>query len=490
MSSRCRGEEDTEPGFEGKTVNKEQIRECFDKMASERDRWLKRGSYYHDDIKKFLRFLIPADASVLEIGCATGEVTAHLAKQNSRIKGIDFSPAMIEAARKKYPDLDFAVADVEEISGSEKYDYLILSDVVGFLSDVQSAFSRLRELSHPGTRMIISSYNHIWKPAVLLAEKLKLKMPQPLENWLTAIDLEQLLYLAGFETVKRGRRMLIPMYVPLVSALFNRYLAKLPFFRTFCLTHYFVARPRPVRVTGREPSVSVIVPARNEKGNIEAVVQRLPLLGSGTEIVFVEGHSSDQTWDEILRVTGRHPDKDIQAMKQDGVGKGNAVRKGFDAAHGDILMILDADLTVRPEELPKFYEAVVRRDGDFINGSRLVYPMEEESMRALNVIGNKFFSLAFSWLLEQPIKDTLCGTKVLWKEDYERIKRGRSFFGEFDPFGDFDLLFGAAKLNLKIIDLPVQYRARTYGATNISRFKHGWLLLQMCLFAMRKIKFI
>lgn len=471
-------------------MNKQQIRECFDKMAAERDRWRRRGAYYHDDIKSFLRFLIPADASVLEIGCATGDVTAYLAQQNPRIRGIDFSPAMIEVARKKYPSLDFAVADAEEVAGKETYDYLILSDVVGFLSDVQLAFDRLRAISHPKTRVIITSYNHIWKPAVLLAEKLNLKMPQPLDNWLTAMDLEQLLYLAGFEVVKRGQRMLIPKYIPLVSTFLNRYLAQLPFWRTFCLVHYCVARPRPVRETCINPSVSVIIPARNERGNIEAAVQRLPSMGSHTEIVFVEGHSSDNTWEEILRVKNKYPNIEIKATKQDGEGKGNAVRNGFDIAHGDILMILDADLTVRPEMLPRFFEAALRRDGDFINGSRLVYPMEEESMRALNVVGNKLFSLAFSWLLEQPIKDTLCGTKVLWKEDYEKIKRGRSFFGDFDPFGDFDLLFGAAKLNLKIIDLPVQYQARTYGATNISRFKHGWLLLKMCVFAMRKIKFI
>jgi glycosyltransferase involved in cell wall biosynthesis len=177
-------------------------------------------------------------------------------------------------------------------------------------------------------------------------------------------------------------------------------------------------------------------------------------------------------------------------MKQEGRGKGDAVRKGFDSASGDILMILDADLTVKPEDLPKFYDAMANGDGEFINGCRLVYQMEDKAMRILNIFGNKFFSVMFSWLLEQRIKDTLCGTKVLFKSDYEKIKANRKFFGDFDPFGDFDLLFGASKLNLKIIDLPIHYQARVYGETNISRFKHGWLLLQMCFFAMKKIKFI
>ena len=159
-------------------------------------------------------------------------------------------------------------------------------------------------------------------------------------------------------------------------------------------------------------------------------------------------------------------------------------------ASGDILMILDADLTVRPEDLPKFYRAIVSGQGEFINGSRLVYPMKEQSMRFANIIGNKFFAFAFSYVLGQRFKDTLCGTKVIRKKDYEVLVERRSFFGDFDPFGDFDLLFGAARLCLKIIELPVAYGERTYGTTNISRWRHGTLLLGMLLFAARRLKFV
>jgi glycosyltransferase involved in cell wall biosynthesis len=172
----------------------------------------------------------------------------------------------------------------------------------------------------------------------------------------------------------------------------------------------------------------------------------------------------------------------------DGIGKGDAVRKGFAAATGDVLMILDADLTVPPEDLPKFFEALTSGKGEFINGTRLVYPMERQAMRTLNHLGNKFFSLAFTWLLEQRFRDTLCGTKVLFRRDYERIAANRHYFGDFDPFGDFDLIFGASRLNLRIVEVPVRYRERTYGVTNISRFRHGWLLLRMCLVAFRKLK--
>ena len=213
-------------------------------------------------------------------------------------------------------------------------------------------------------------------------------------------------------------------------------------------------------------------------------------MGRLTEIIFVEGHSTDNTWDEIQRVAKKYPDRQIKILQQSGAGKGNAVREGFAAASGDILMILDADLTMPPEELPKFYDVLASRHAEFANGVRLVYPMEKEAMRFLNMCANKFFSIAFTWLLGQPVKDTLCGTKVLFRKDYESIVANRSYFGNFDPFGDFDLLFGASKLNLKIADVPIRYRNRTYGSTNIHRWKHGLLLLRMTMFAARKLKFI
>ena len=237
-------------------------------------------------------------------------------------------------------------------------------------------------------------------------------------------------------------------------------------------------------------SVSVIIPARNEKGNIEALIQRTPRMGKHTEIIFVEGNSTDDTWGEIQRQGAHYQEYyHIKWVQQDGKGKGDAVRKGYSIATGDILMILDADMTVEPEELPKFFNAIASGKGEYINGSRLVYPMEKQAMRFLNLLGNKFFSLAFSWLLGQNLKDTLCGTKVLSRENYLRLAANRAYFGEFDPFGDFDLIFGSAKLNLKFVEIPIRYRARTYGETNISRFKHGWLLLRMTFFALKKVKF-
>jgi glycosyltransferase involved in cell wall biosynthesis len=232
------------------------------------------------------------------------------------------------------------------------------------------------------------------------------------------------------------------------------------------------------------------VPARNEAGNIEQLIDRVPEMGGGTEIIFVEGHSTDDTYAAIERAIAAHPERTCKLLKQPGKGKGDAVRAGFAVATGDILTILDADLTVPPEDLPAFFDAMHSGKADFANGVRLVYPREEKAMRMANLIGNKFFGLAFSWLIGQRIKDTLCGTKTMWKKDYDLLAANRSYFGDFDPFGDFDLLFGAARMSLKIVDVPVRYRQRTYGETNIQRWRHGILLLRMVMFAARRMKFI
>jgi hypothetical protein len=368
---------------------------------------------------------------------------------------------------------------------------VVLSDVIGFVPDVQKAFGELRKVTHARTRVIITYFNYLWEPILRLGERLGGKMPQPEQSWLSQPDIENLLALADYECIRREYRLLLPKRIPLLSPLCNRVLANLPILRKMCLVQFLVAREIGVPRPEGEFTCTVVVPCKNERGNIEAAVRRMPPLGRHTEVIFVEGNSSDGTGEEIRRVIAAHPEKDIRLVPQgEGRGKGDAVRKGFSAAAGDLLLILDADLTVPPEDLPKFFRALASGKGEFINGSRLVYPMEHRAMRFLNTLGNKFFSRAFTYLLGQRFKDTLCGTKALSRQDYGRIAAGRSYFGHFDPFGDFDLIFGAAKLDLKIVEIPIRYRERTYGTTQISRFRHGWLLLKMCVFAMRKMKFV
>ncbi len=461
--------------------------EYFDSLASKRDEWIRRNAFYHREVTRALSFFIPANSSVLQIGSGTGYLLNSLGP--NRGVGIDLSPQMVEIAKRNYPHLEFRVDDVENLQTEEKFDYVILSDVIGFLNDVQRSFENLHRVCHRSTRILITYYHFLWEPALHAAEKIGWKAKQPLLNWLTPKDIANLLDLTEFETVRTASRLLLPIYVPLLSALCNRFLVNLPGIRGLGLMRVIAARPRP-KTTMPALSCTVVIPCRNESGNVAAAVQRTPKMGSRTEIIFVEGGSTDDTRQEIERVIAANPDRNIKVISQPGEGKGDAVRAGFNAAAGDVLMILDGDLTVEPEELPKFYNAISNGVADFVHGSRLVYPMQDEAMRFLNLLGNRFFSIAFSFLLGQTIKDTLCGTKVLLRSDYQKIAANRSYFGDFDPFGDFDLIFGAAKLNLKMMEIPVHYRARTYGKTNISRFRHGLLLLRMAWYAMWKVKFV
>lgn len=445
------------------------------------------GGFYHRSLIALYRFHIPPGLRVLEIGCGMGDLLAAL--EPAVGIGIDFSPEMVRRARLRHPGLAFEEGDAHAPEIEGPFDAIILSDLVNDAWDVQTVFSQLTSLVTPHTRVYINFYSHLWEHLLKAAQGLGLMTPLLPQNWLTVDDVAGLLSLSGFEVVRQSDEMLVPLPLWPLSQFCNRWLARLWPFRYANLTHFMIARPTPSREKEREATVSVVVPARNEAGNIPLIFSRLPRMGAGTELILVEGHSRDDTWEVIQREIARQPELPARAFRQTGQGKGDAVRLGFAQARGDILIILDADMTVRPEDLPRFYDAIISDRGEFVNGVRLVYPMQDGAMRFLNLLGNKFFSLAFSWLLGYPVKDTLCGTKVLRREDYARIAANRSYFGEFDPFGDFDLLFGAAKLNLKHVDVPIRYQERTYGDTNIQRFRHGLLLLRMVLFAARKIKF-
>jgi SAM-dependent methyltransferase len=463
----------------------------WDRVSQQKENPRRIGVFYQRLLQHYYKFLIPPGLRILELGCGHGDLLASL--KPSLGVGVDFSGEMIRRASKKHPKLIFVHADAHEIAFKEKFDTIILSDLVNDLWNVQGIFEKLHSAAYPGTRLVLNFYNNLWRIPLSVIKRLGLGFEVLEQNWLSPHDIFNLLELSGFEVIKHSPCILCPLSVPLLSSLANRYMVRLLPFSWFALTTILVARPAPTREHDKlrkSPSVSVIIPTRNEAGNIRSILERVPCLGEKTELIFIEGHSTDNTYETIEKMIERFPDRKCKLLRQSGSGKGDAVRLGFETAEGDVLMILDADMTVPPEDLTRFYVALVSGKGEFINGSRLVYPMETRSMRFSNIVGNKFFSLAFSWLLGQPIKDTLCGTKVLWKRDYESIAKNRDYFGNFDPFGDFDLLFGAAKLNIKIVEVPIRYRSRAYGDTNINRWRHGWLLLKMVFFAARRMKFI
>jgi ubiquinone/menaquinone biosynthesis C-methylase UbiE len=463
-------------------------RESWDSVA--RSGYPTWSRYYHHRLEEVYRQNIPERSTVLEVGCGKGDLLAAL--KPSMGVGIDLSAEMIKVASTRHPHFQFIVGDVHDTDlGDQTFDFIVLSDVISDLWDLQLVLNRLQRHCRPETRLLFNFFSHLWKSPLSLARKLGAANPVLLQNWFTQHDVENLLELSGYQPLRAWGEIICPLEIPVVSDFANRFLAKIFPFRLFVLTNLLVARPMlasPGTLVPL-PSVSVIVPARNEAGHIEQLVARIPEMGGGTEIVFVEGHSTDDTYATISRVAALHPKGKFAVLQQSGQGKADAMRAGLAAARGDILMILDADITVAPEDLPRFFDALASGRGEFVSGVRLVYPMQEEAMRFINLVGNKLFSWAFSWLLGQKIRDTLCGTKAFWAKDYRRIATNRAEFGDFDPFGDFDLLFGAAKLNLKIVEVPVRYGARTYGITNIKRWRHGLLLLRMVIFASRKIKF-
>ena len=451
--------------------------------------------YVKAEVVRLIQRVVVPNSRILDIGCGDGEILQQL--QASFAHGIDLEQEVITKARFAHPSFTFTTEAIEAFDppAEQVFDYILLSGVVEQLDDVHSVFQKLRSISTRETRLVIVSYSRAWQPVIRLAELLQMRPKYKTWNWIPPNEIKNLLTQSHFELVSRTPGILIPINIPLLSRAINRWIAPLPFFRAFGAVMVTVARNHsPLLRHQDNPMVSVVVAARNEAGNIRELVRRLPVMSENQELIFIEGNSLDETWDEINSVIaeshGQVRGIQLHVIKQPGIGKGDAIRAGFQIARGDILIVLDADLSVPPEELPRFIECLQNGVCEFANGSRLLYPMERHAMQFLNILGNRLFGLTFTFLLGPQVRDTLCGTKALWVSDYKRIVANRSHFGDFDPFGDFDLLFGASRLNLRICDVPVHYKERTYGATNISRFRHGALLIRMTLIAARRLRFV
>jgi SAM-dependent methyltransferase len=474
---------------------KSRVQSFYDELGSDWDRWVERSRYYYDELQRLQRLIVPPGHRVLEIGCGNGD---HLADLRPALGvGVDLSEAMVEMARRKHPDLTFHRQAAEELSlpayevqrGRGGFDFVTMVNVAGELADVLVSLKRLRPLVRPDTRLVILFYNHLWEPLMRPAAALGLKLDNPTQNWLALEDFRTFLHLAGFEAIKAGARMPCPKRIPGAGFL-NRVVGRLPLLQRLGFIHFVVARPlMPLANPPERYKVTVVVPCRNEEGNVAAVAKRVPEMGGGTEIVFVDDASTDATAERIAEVTAAHPERRIRLARGPGRGKGAAVRAGLEIASGDIFMILDADMTVMPEDLVLFFDAITENKGELVNGSRMVYPLQRDAMRSANILGNKLFARLFTYLLEQRIKDTLCGTKVVMRHNYEKLMEAREEFGDVDLWGDYDWIFGAARSNLKIVDLPIHYVERTSGVTKMSkRFRNGLVMLRMCWVAFRKVK--
>jgi SAM-dependent methyltransferase len=452
-------------------------------------KWRNKNAYYYQWLDRIFVSNVRPNSRVLHVGCECGDLLAAL-KPACGV-GIDPDRKAIERAKERFAHLHFEQQDPHHLNLDGTFDYVLICNSIGIWSDIQQVFEQIHPHTHEDTRIIITYYSYLWEGLLRIGSRLKMRRPNAYQNWLPPEDISNLLFLSDYEFIRSECFMMMPKWIPLLSALCNRFLSLLPGFRQLNLINLVIARPMPAVKNASDYSVSVVVPCRNEKGNIRDAILRIPEMGKETDIIFVDGNSTDGTPQEIEKQIALYPERKIKLIHQGtGVGKGDAVRKGFAAAGGDVFVIQDADLTAPPEDLPKFFKAWLQGKGEYINGSRLVYPMEKQAMRFLNLLGNKFFGKLFSWLLNQRFRDTLCGTKMLSRKHYDILAANRSYFGQFDPFGDFDLIFGSIKQNFKVAEVPVTYRARTYGDTNISRFRHGWLLLKMSWVAFKKFKWL
>ena len=460
-------------------------RELQAAITARRDEWIRRNRYFYIRLKRVLQFIVEPGKRVLEVRCQTGHLLA--AVKPAYGVGVEISEAMVECARRLHPGLHFVTSDPEDLELNETFDYVLFSHIFDTV-DILRAFERIRRHCTPETRIVVINFNHLWEPILEFASKtgLRAKFVEP--NWVSENDIRGFLKLAGFRPVRKHRLLLFPKWIPLFSAAMNGVLARLPGLRRLCMMQVMVARPISEGPREEDVSVSVVVPCRNEAGNIQHAVERIPAMGKHTEILFCDDQSTDGTAREIERMQASRPDKRIRLIQGPGRGKAENVWTGFRAARGDVLMILDADLTVMPEELPMFFRALVSSRGDFINGTRLVYPVQERAMKFANMIGNKLFGLLFSFLLDQRIKDTLCGTKVLWRKDWLRMETNLGTWGITDLWGDYELLFGASKLNLEIVEVPVHYQERTHGVTKMTRvLSNGLRMLGICWHAWRRL---
>jgi SAM-dependent methyltransferase len=461
-------------------------REHQESTAENRQKWVCANRYYYDRMKRVLRFIVEPQKRVLDLRCGTGDLLASL--ESSYGVGVEISNAMVEVARRLHPELRFLRSDPEALELKETFDYILFNHIFDTV-DVLQAFERIRRHCSPETQVVVINYNHLWQPLLNWASKIGLRAKFVEPNWVSEDDIRGFLKLSGFRLVRKHRLFLIPKLVPLLSGLLNDFLARLPGLRKLCLMQVMVAKPMAEPKREEDLTVSVVIPCRNEVQNVCHAVQRVPMMGRHTEILFCDDKSTDGTAEEVRRLQQAYPDKDIRLVEGLGICKAENVWCGFRAARGDVLMILDADLTVMPEELPMFLRALAKSRGEFVNGSRLVYPMPQLAMKFANMMGNKFFGLVFSFLLDQRIKDTLCGTKVLWRKDWLRMERSLGSWGIKDVWGDYELLFGASKLHLEIVEVPVHYQERLYGVTKMTRvLSNGARMLRICWHAWKHME--
>ena len=461
-------------------ISQESVQKHFDSLAKDYDKWIKKNAYYHDNIKTLVKQIIPPSSKVLEIGCATGEILA--ATKPSLGIGIDLSPKIVKIAKEKFSQYTFFCSSIEDFKYNEKFDYIIMIDLIDHVYDIIEVFESVYNLCTPTTKIILSTINPWWEPVLSLMEKVGGKMPEGPHNFLERRYLTKIVEFLDFSISCSGYMLLFPKYIPIFSFLANAMGTKLWGINKFSFVHYMVLQPLPKNVNDLDLSCSVVIPCYNEAGNIEEAIRRIPHMGKETEIIVVNDGGTDETANIVKKLQRNYHNLRLIDYTTNR-GKGYAVKQGFDAATKEVIMILDADMSVIPEELPRFFNLLNKGACDFVNGTRMIYLKQDQAMGFLKLLGNKLFALIMTFIAKQNVTDTLCGTKALYKKNYKYIKMG------LDKWGDYDLLFGAIKLGNKIAEIPVHYMARRTGESKMRTVKHGFHLLWVCFRGFKELIF-
>ena len=458
---------------------KEFVRDHFDVLAKDYDKWKKKNSYYYRSLKAFIKHIVQPNSSVLEIGCATGDILAST--NPSRGVGIDISSEMIKLASEKHPQQEFVNTSIENFQNQEKFDYIIMVDVIDHVYDVMDVFKAVYQHCHPTTRIVLTTASPWWDPVFMIMEKFKAKMPEGPHNFVEIKNIANILELLDFKVNYFGYMLLFPKYIPILSYLANTVGVRTWGVRRLSPIQYMLIQPLMRNEINLGLGCSVIIPCYNEENNIEEAIRRIPSMGKYTEIIVVNDGSQDRTADCVRELQKKYSNLKL-IDNPSNKGKGYAIQQGFAAATQEILMTLDADLSVPPEELPRFFDPLNKAQGQFVNGTRMVYPMiEPQRMRTVGLLGNKILGQIMTFIIRQDLSDTLCGTKAFYKRDLKYMNMG------VDKWGDFDLLFGAAKLGNTILEVPVHYKSRKTGEPRMKLFRHGFYILKACFRGIREL---
>jgi hypothetical protein len=432
------------------------------------------------------RLLTPDEPRLLEIGFVRGQLLTEWPALG--FTGVDCFRFQVDQVNSHLPQSDFQVKAGEQLTLEAGLDVVIISDALDEAMDVGQLHEPVQAVYSPETRPIFNYHSNLWDSLFTAAHRLGLRRKALQSDlWVTA-DAKSLPDLSAWD-VAQLHHFLVAADRGRLGSIIDHYPALIH--PLFCLTVSIAARSRgrPAASPARALSASVVGPARNEAGSIAGAVARTPTMSEDSNLIFERGYSRDDTWTRIQKVAANHPPLKIEALRPSDRGKGDAELAELAAAASDVLTALEADPTTPHEELPKVYEVIASGKAELADGVSLIYPTSQRAMQFLYLRAKNSFGLIFSWLLCPPAKDTLWGTEVLRRAQYENIAANRTYFGDFDPLGDFDLGFGAATQNLKIADTPIRHRERTHGETNIQRRRHGWLLLRTVIFPPSKLKF-